>query len=125
MSRTQRSQLSLSPAVCSSFHSAALKQITSAKASPTLLSLLLLAAGHGSQKLPEGEYLVMGVLFEVNFKHVSYHSERLLLTRSLYKVRHESQLKGKREVANIWRYGIELDYLEDDLITYSMLWLCG
>jgi hypothetical protein len=83
-----------------------------------------LAAGHGSQKLPEGEYSVIGVPFEVDFEHVSRRGERLLPARLSYKVRHKSQLKGKREVAVIWRYGVELDYLEDDLVTYSKLWLC-
>jgi hypothetical protein len=66
----------------------------------------------------------MGVAFLVDFEHVFRRGERLSAARLSYKVRHKSQLKGKREVAAIWRFGVELDYLEDDLVSHSKLWLC-
>jgi hypothetical protein len=64
------------------------------------------------------------VPFEVDFEHVHCHNERLHAACLLYWVRHKSQLKSKREAASIWKYGVELSYLEDDLVTYSKLWLC-
>jgi hypothetical protein len=67
-------------------------------------------------------YLV-GVPFEVDFERVSRGSERLNGARLSYKVRHKSLLKGARESAPFWRYGVELTYLEDNG-TRSRLWLC-
>jgi hypothetical protein len=40
-----------------------------------------------------------------------------------YKVKHRGGLKGRRKGSPIWRYGIELKYLEDDR-SVSRLWLC-
>jgi hypothetical protein len=60
----------------------------------------------------------------VDFEHVYRRGERLSPARLSYKVRHKSQLKGKREVAAFWKYGVELAYLEDDLVTHTKLWLC-
>jgi hypothetical protein len=65
----------------------------------------------------------MGVAFTVDFEHVYRRGERLLPARLSYKVRHKSQPKGKREVATFWNYGVELAYLEDDLVTHTKLWL--
>jgi hypothetical protein len=95
-----------------------------AEASPTPSSSSSWAAGHGSHELPEGDYSVVGVPFEVDFEHVYRHNGRLHAARLSYRVRHKSQLKGKREVAHIWKYGVELSYLRNDLVTYSKLWLC-
>jgi hypothetical protein len=126
-SRSQRSQLSFAPVTYLLFHHAASKRIVratfSAEASPTPL-LLLSVAGQDSHELPEGDYSVIGVPFEVDFKHVHHHNGHLHAAHLLYQVRHKSQLKGKREAAPIWKYGVELSYLENDLITYSKLWLC-
>jgi hypothetical protein len=94
-----------------------------AEVSPTP-SLLSSAAGQGSHELLEGDYLVIGVPFEVDFEHVHCYNGRLHAARLSYRVRHKSQLKGKREAAPIWKYGVELSYLEDDLVTYSKLWSC-
>jgi hypothetical protein len=54
----------------------------------------------------------MGVAFTVDSKHVYRQGEQLLLAPLSYKVRHKSQLKGKREVAAFWKYEIELTYLK-------------
>ena len=129
MSRSQRSQLPFVPVARPLFHSAASKRVArataSAEASPTpSSSSSSSAAGHGSHELPEGDYSVVGVPFEVDFEHVHRQNGRLHAARLSYRVRHKSQLKGKREVAPIWKYGVELSYLEDDLVTYSKLWLC-
>ena len=40
-----------------------------------------------------------------------------------YGVRHKSQLKGGRTVASFWKYGVELEYLENDG-SYIKLFLC-
>jgi hypothetical protein len=66
----------------------------------------------------------MGVAFTVDFEHVYRRGERLSPARLSHKVGHKSQLKGKREVAAFWKYGVELAYLEDDLVTHTKLWLC-
>jgi hypothetical protein len=128
MSRSQRSELSFAPVARPLFHSAASKRVVRAtaltEASPTPSSSSSSAAGHGSHELPEGDYSVVGVPFEVDFEHVYRHNGRLHAARLSYRVRHKSQLKGKREVATIWKYGVELSYLKDDLVTYSKLWLC-
>jgi len=122
MSRSQRSQQPFPPVVRSIFHTAASKQIAraqgSASTSPTPSSSSS-TASHGYHKLPTGDYTVVGVDFEVDFEHVYRRGERLHAARLTYRVRHKSQLKGKRELASSWKYGVELSYLEDDLITSS------
>jgi hypothetical protein len=111
MSRSQRSQLSFAPAAPRPlFLSAASRQLARAEASPTPLSSSS-AAGHGSHELPEGGFSVMGVAFTVDFEYVYHRGERLSPARWSYKVRHKSQLKGKREVAAFWKYSVELAYL--------------
>jgi hypothetical protein len=104
MSRSQCSQLSFAPVARPLFHHAASKRIVQAislaEASPTPLSLSL-AAGQGSHELPEDDYSVIGVPFEVDFEHVHCHNGRLHAARLSYWVRHKSQLKGKREAAPI------------------------
>lgn len=124
MSRSQRSQLSFAAAAHPLFHSAASRQLARASESSPTPSSSSSAAGHSSHELPEGDYSITGVPFVVDFEHVSRREGRLRAARLSYKVRHKSQLKGKRALAAIWEYGVELDYLEDDLITHSKLWLC-
>lgn len=59
----------------------------------------------------------------MDFERVSRSEGRLIPARLGYRVRHKSQLKGNRALAPIWRYGVELTYLEDDG-KRSKLWLC-
>lgn len=80
--------------------------------------------GHRSQELPEGsDWLVTGQRFEVDFGRVYLNSKRLIVTRLGYKVNHKCLLKGRREGSPIWRYGVELEYIEDDG-KFTRLWLC-
>jgi hypothetical protein len=68
--------------------------------------------------------LVVGEKFEVDFHHVFLNSKKLVPARVGYKVRHKSMFKGLRDPSPIWRYGVELEYLEDDMTTIARLWLC-
>jgi hypothetical protein len=65
----------------------------------------------------------MGEKFEVDFEHVYLNSKKLVAARLGYKVRHKSMFKGQRDPSPIWRYGVELEYLEDNMST-ARLWLC-
>jgi hypothetical protein len=71
-----------------------------------------------------GDYSVVGLEFQVDFNHVYCNRERLHPDHLTYWVKHKSQLKGNRALAKQWQYEVELSYLEDDLVTYSRLWLC-
>lgn len=73
---------------------------------------------------PDDNSLVIRERFEVDFHRVSDHRGLLAAARLGYCVRHKSQIGSKREVASIWRYGVELEYLEDNLLKVSKLWLC-
>jgi hypothetical protein len=73
--------------------------------------------------LPEGDFVVVRQRFEVNFEHVYLNSKRLTPARLGYKVKHKSALKGRREGSPIWRYGVELEYLNESGLTVN-LWLC-
>ena len=68
-------------------------------------------------------HVVRGIEFEVDFKRVFCGNVRLDSTRHGYAVRHKRQLKGGRELAPIWKYGVELAYIEDDR-SFLRLWLC-
>jgi hypothetical protein len=89
-----------------------------------LLLAVSTASAHGSHELPTGDYSVVGLEFQVDFNHVYRNGERLHPGHLTYWVKHKSQLKGNRALAKQWQYGVELSYLEDDLVTYSRLWLC-
>jgi hypothetical protein len=54
---------------------------------------------------------------------VYVNSKKLIAGRLGYKMRHKSALSGRREPSQIWRYGVELEYLELDEST-TRLWLC-
>jgi hypothetical protein len=84
MSHSQRSQLSFAPVAHPLFHHAASKRIVRATslAEASLTPLLLLsAADQSSHELLEGDYLVIGVPFEVDFEHVHCHNGRLHAAR--------------------------------------------
>ena len=68
-------------------------------------------------------HVVRGIEFEVDFKRVFCSNVRLESTRLGYAVRHKSQLKGGRGLSPIWKYGVELAYVEDDRSSLR-LWLC-
>jgi hypothetical protein len=70
------------------------------------------------------DFGVIGALFEVDFDHVHRNSKRLIGSRLGYKVKHKSLLKGGRKPSPIWQYGVELEYLEDNMSTTTKLWLC-
>ena len=67
--------------------------------------------------------MVRGVLFEVDFRRVRCGNSLLESSRLGYAVRHGSQLKGGREAALIWKYGVELAYIDDNGSSLR-LWLC-
>jgi hypothetical protein len=73
--------------------------------------------------LLEGDFVVVGQQFEVNFKHMYLNSKRLTPARLRYKVKHKSALKGCQEGSLIWRYSVELEYLKESGLTVK-LWLC-
>jgi hypothetical protein len=127
MSRFSRSQQPAATTIPSIFHAAASRRLAQARAtnsaSPSPSSSALSAVGYGSQELPEGDYSVVGERFKVDFEHVNCNGERLYGPRLSYRVKHKSQLKGACVLAPIWRYGVELSYLEDDG-TRLKLWLC-
>ena len=66
---------------------------------------------------------MFGERFEVDFSHVHRKEGRLYGPRLSYIVRHKSQLKGARQLAAIWHYGVGLSYLEDNG-KRTKLWLC-
>jgi hypothetical protein len=108
-------------------HSIASKQLAAAQASagPSSASLLLpeATAITGIHKYPDGDDVVQGARFEVDFNHVYRHNGKLVPVRFGYAIRHKSYLKGGRELAAIWQHGMELLYLEDDG-KKSKYWLC-
>jgi hypothetical protein len=126
MSRSQRSQLPVIAPIPSIFHSALSRRLAKACAT-TPISVASSSASSGveesSHELPSGDHSVVGEAFKVDFERVSRSEGRLIPARLGYQVRHESQLKGNRALAPMWRYGAELTYLEDDG-KRSKLWLC-
>jgi hypothetical protein len=69
-----------------------------------------------SQELSESlsAYDITSQRYKVNFERVYLNSKKLAAARLGYKVKHEAGLKGCCEGSPIWRYGVELEYLEDD-----------
>jgi hypothetical protein len=55
---------------------------------------------------------------------VYLNSKKLVPARLGYKVRHKAMFKGQRDPSLIWRYGVEQEYLEDDMTSTTKLWLC-
>ena len=58
--------------------------------------------------------MVRGQRFQVYFGHIYRKEERLEPTQIGFAVRYKSQLKGGRASAEIWQYGAELAYREDN-----------
>jgi hypothetical protein len=69
-----------------------------------------------SQKLPESSsaYDITSQRYKVNFESVYLNSKKLAAAPLEYKVKHKAGLKACCESSLIWRYGVELEYLEDD-----------
>jgi hypothetical protein len=69
-----------------------------------------------SQKLPESSsaYDITSQRYKVNFESVYLNSKKLAAAPLEYKVKHKAGLKACCEGSLIWRYGVELEYLEDD-----------
>ena len=125
---------SSSPPATVVYHSSASKRLAQARAGASI-------ASSGSSESPsvspgpqtyafrsqgyptDGQDTVQGVPFNLGFTHVYRNSQRLDSTRLGYAVRHKSQLKGGRELAAIWKHGIELAYIEEDGAS-TKLWLC-
>jgi hypothetical protein len=55
---------------------------------------------------------VLGACFEVDFSRITDSKGKPQASRVGYRVRHKSQLSGKRGIAAFRRHGIELEYLE-------------
>jgi hypothetical protein len=84
-----------------------------AGAALAVASLLLETCSHVYPANNSGQG-VLGVRFKVDFNHISESKGKPRASRVGYRVRHKSHLTGKREVASFWRYGVELEYLEDN-----------
>lgn len=72
---------------------------------------------------PEGDFGVLGARFDIDWSHVWRRDGRLIASRLGYRVKHKSKLSGARTAAPIWRYGVELEY-EEDNGSLTKLWLC-
>lgn len=134
MSQNRRSQASARNSIPNIFHSAASKRLGQAYAaspSPSQSPLYSAAssvcdlppASTRNQVYPEGDFGVLGERFDVDFDHVYRRDGKLVASRLGYRVKHKSKLTGARDAAPIWRYGIELEYEEDDGVV-TKLWLC-
>jgi hypothetical protein len=66
---------------------------------------------------------VCGVKFDVDFQHVYRKGKRLQPSRLGYAVRYKAYLSGRRALSDIWRFGLQLQYIEDDN-SITKLWLC-
>jgi hypothetical protein len=114
----QRSQL-LAP-VTPIFHAVASKKL--AKASTTTPSFSSTSSPDPSpaerrpHAYPSGDLAVIGDKFKVDFKRVLRCEGHLKPAHLGFSVRHKSYLTGKRQLAPIWRYGVELQYLESDVV---------
>jgi hypothetical protein len=125
MSRQSRSLLAAGPAVIAPiFHAAASKRLAKArtKTASSSASSSMSLRPHG-WPAEDTVFVVVGEKFEVDFEHVYLNSKKLVAARLGYKVRHKSMFKGQRDPSPIWRYGVELEYLEDNMATVR-LWLC-
>jgi hypothetical protein len=125
-SRSQRSQL-LAP-VAPIFHAVASKKL--AKASITTPSFSSCSSPDPSpaerrpHAYPCSDLAVIGDKFKVDFERVLHCEGHLEPARLGFSVRHKSYSTGKRQLAPIWRYGLELQYLERDIVKVQRIWLC-
>ncbi|KAF1828141.1 hypothetical protein BDW02DRAFT_280594 [Decorospora gaudefroyi] len=105
MSHLSRSQQPTGTPIAPVFHSALSRRLVQARAAtPTPSSPASSSTAtddredeHRSQVLPEGDFVLVGQRFEVDFEHVCLNSRRLTPARLGYKVKHKSVLKGRRE----------------------------
>jgi hypothetical protein len=122
----QRSQL-LAP-VTPIFHAVASKKLV--KASTTTPSSLSSSSPDPSlaerrpHAYPSGDLAVIGDKFKIDFKQVLRREECLEPAWLGFSMCHKSYLTGKRQLAPIWRYGVELQYLESDMVKAQRIWLC-
>ena len=71
----------------------------------------------------DDKYVVRGISFNVDFERVYRKGKRLKPSRLGYAVRYKAYVNGRRELSNIWRHGLQLQYYEVDN-TITKLWLC-
>lgn len=64
--------------------------------------------------LPTDKTAVCGVKFDVDFQHVYRKGKRLQPSRLGYAVRYKAYISGRRALSDIWRFGFQLQYTEDD-----------
>jgi hypothetical protein len=62
----------------------------------------------------------VGERFEVDFDHVYLNSKKLMPARLGYKVRHKRMFKSLRDPSLFWRYGVELEYLDNEMETLAL-----
>jgi hypothetical protein len=127
MSRSQRSIVPAFAPAAPIFHAAASQRLaqtqSSVSPSPASSSRSRKPSVQRTQVYPGGEFGVVGPGFEVDFHRITRREGRFSADRLGYRVRHKGYLNGKRETAPIWRYGLELEYEEDDGAV-TKLWLC-
>jgi hypothetical protein len=121
----QRLQL-LAP-VAPIFHAVASKRLAKARTTPSCSSCSrpeLSPAECHPHAYPHGDLAVIGVNFEVNFERVLHYEGRLEPARLGFSMRHKSYLNGRHQLAPIWRYGVELQYFENDMVKVQRICLC-
>ena len=62
----------------------------------------------------DDKYVVRGISFDVDFERVYRKGKRLKPSRLGYAVRYKAYVNGRRELSNIWRHGLQLQYYEVD-----------
>jgi hypothetical protein len=76
-----------------------------------------------SHEIPSNSEYYYGAVFAINWNRIYRGSRKLNGDRLGYRVKHKSQLLGKREASKIFDYGADLVYIEEDG-TRSRVWLC-
>jgi hypothetical protein len=80
------------------------------------------ASTHSKQYPNDSRYNV-GVAFEINWGNISCAGVKLHPDRLGYRVKHKSQLVGRRKVSFIWKYGADLQYCTAEG-QKRQYWLC-
>ncbi|KAF2175156.1 hypothetical protein K469DRAFT_755900 [Zopfia rhizophila CBS 207.26] len=113
------------------YHAASSKQLEKARAvSPILQSSSTEPTPSSastldslSQEFPEDSRANQGVHFEVDWDNIWRGRERLKADRLGYRVKHKSQLRGSRQISEIWNHGADLLYHEENG-SRTKIWLC-
>lgn len=84
-----------------------------------------LANDRHAKEYPKARDANVGLSFEINWNKLWHGSRRLPGDRVGYRVRSAAQAGGYRKIADIWRYGADLLFIEDDRPkTKKRFWLC-